>query len=651
MLNKSRELNLSLAFFCGCIGLLLYISTWQHGYVLDDVAVIQQNRFTQQGLKGIPSMLTTFYWEGYWSSNAGLYRPLSLITFAIEHEFFPNNPHASHVVNSLLYALTGFLLFCFVSLLLSKRRLWLAFAATLIFITHPVHTEVVANIKSRDEILCFLFFIAAAYTWLKWHEGGKRLHLVFTITFYFLSLLSKETAVVFLPVFPLMLYFFGDASFKQSFRGFWAVILPFVLFLAIHTWVIQSSDSLRVAYTYRDNALFAAPDLASRTATALSTTLHYFKLLVFPHPLSHDYSYNAVPIVTFSEPRVILASAIIVVLAIITWRGFRSRSVPSFAILFFAITFSVTSNLFTLIGSTMAERFLYTPSLGFALLAAFLMERYLLKSSSPPATPSEFFMSGKKFLTVLALVVVPFVFLTVQRSASWKDELTLFAADVRTVPNSAKTHYDYATVYMNEVAQKIQGQQRTAAFRRSMEEFRKALAIDQNYYEAWRNLAIAAYNAGDYGQSAAAMEHAVKLLDTEGINFLWLGKANFRMNRFGEALDAFKKGLTLGAKMDDTYSTMGSAYFSMQNYKDAIVYYKKALEEHPRNTETMNNLAGAYGMEGNYNEAVTVLLQSHELHPQNANTCYLLAITYSKMGNEADAELWIDKARKLGMNI
>lgn len=645
------KLKIILAITCAVIAVLLYINTWDHGYVLDDVAVIEQNRFTQMGIQGIPHMLTTFYWEGYWSSNAGLYRPLSLITFAVEQELSPGNASISHAGNILLYALIAFLLFNFLNMLFEDKHLWLALSATLIFVLHPVHTEVVANIKSRDELLCFLFFILAANSWMKWHKSQRRGHIALAALFYLLSLFSKEGAVVFLPIFPLMVYFFRGVSPKASLRGLWVMALPLVLFLIVHTWVIQTSPHPRISYTYQDNALLAAPDLLSRTATALSTTLHYFRLLFWPHPLSHDYSFNQVPVVGFNDPRALAGLALVAGLAVLAVRGFRQRTLLSFAILYFALTFSLTSNLIIPIGATMAERFLFTPSLALALLAGFVIDKYLVKGTGRYASLKQFAGDGLRPFVILTVLALPMAVLTVQRNAHWKDDLELFTADLNTVPHSARAHYNYASAYMNEVAFRVPAGEQPRAFVPVAKELGEAVAIDSNYYDAWHNLGIARYHLAEYAQALASLEKAVQLKNDNGSDFYWMGKSHFRLNRFEEALSNLEKGRAMGVKMEDTYNLMGTAGFNLGRYAEAIHYYEESLKEKPGDTEVMNNLAGAHAMTGNYAEAIGLLLRSYELHPGNANTCYFLAISYHKSGDTANAELWAQKARELGMNI
>ena len=97
------------------LALALHVNTLFNDYVLDDIVVMSQNTFVQKGFKGIPEILTTDYVKGYSSSTSVLsgarYRPLLLISFAIEHQFFGASPFVSHLINILLFALLVALLF------------------------------------------------------------------------------------------------------------------------------------------------------------------------------------------------------------------------------------------------------------------------------------------------------------------------------------------------------------------------------------------------------------------------------------------------------------------------------------------------------------------------------------------------------------
>src|SRR3954464_2995523 len=100
---------------------VLYARTVTFQYALDDRAVTFENRFVRDGIGGIPKILTTFYWAGFWDSNAGLFRPLSVVMLATEWQIVPDAPAVYHAVNVLLYALAAMLLYRVLRMLFPDR--------------------------------------------------------------------------------------------------------------------------------------------------------------------------------------------------------------------------------------------------------------------------------------------------------------------------------------------------------------------------------------------------------------------------------------------------------------------------------------------------------------------------------------------------
>ena len=144
--QKSLSMALGMKLFCVAFAFLLYANTLGHQYTLDDFSVIKDNYVTKQGIEGIPTLLTTNYRFGYWNSEGTLYRPISMVMFAIEWELFEDQPWIHHLISVLLYAFTAWLLF------ITLRRWWhnksgiLAFAVTLIYIAHPITGVVSGNL-------------------------------------------------------------------------------------------------------------------------------------------------------------------------------------------------------------------------------------------------------------------------------------------------------------------------------------------------------------------------------------------------------------------------------------------------------------------------------------------------------------------------
>src|SRR5262249_2744992 len=151
------------------------------------------------------------YRFGNATQGDNLYRPLPKIIFASLWDLSPGNALPFHALNVLLYALTGFLLFIVTSRLMNGN-VSLPLVATALFIAHPIHTEVVANIKSLDEILSLIFFVLSLFSLQKFLRAYRKRWLAITMLSYFASLVSKESAITFLAVYPLVVFFFSKLS-------------------------------------------------------------------------------------------------------------------------------------------------------------------------------------------------------------------------------------------------------------------------------------------------------------------------------------------------------------------------------------------------------------------------------------------------------
>ena len=268
--------------------LLPNMNTFDHGYVLDDVSAITENYVVQKGTESIPVIWKTNYRFGYWSDPGSLYRPLALSLFAWEWGMWPNDPGPAHVINVLLYA-AGCVAFFFLLLnWFGKSRLALAFGSAMLFALHPIHTEVVANIKSADELLASLFSLLAVLA--IWKNGKKVLSIwvgLAMVSFFF-ALSSKESTITWLPVIPLMFYFFSDVSLKNGLRSMAWMFIPVAAYMTLRRNALGTFSSADVIAGI-DNVLVKAEGV-EYFATAIKICGLYLWKMVMPHPLSHDYS-------------------------------------------------------------------------------------------------------------------------------------------------------------------------------------------------------------------------------------------------------------------------------------------------------------------------------------------------------------------------
>ena len=219
------------------MAIVLYANTLGHGYVLDDNLIFIDNTFINNGWPGIVDIFTQPYREN--CLGGCLYRPLTLALFNLEWMVAPNNPSFGHLMNVCWYAATGVLLFLTIKKLMPGSPSWFPFVASLIFIVHPVHTEVVANIKSRDEILSLFFVVLSLYHYIHWFKSHHWKSLFFAGLSLFAALLSKEGAITSLAVFPLVGWIFFQKSLTSSLKSSAWILIPAVLFLLLRAYALQ----------------------------------------------------------------------------------------------------------------------------------------------------------------------------------------------------------------------------------------------------------------------------------------------------------------------------------------------------------------------------------------------------------------------------
>src|SRR5258708_3468860 len=434
------------------------------------------------GVRGIPAMLHTGYWYGLDGMNDWLYRPLSLVMFAVEWQIAPGSPALGHWISVILYALTAVVLFRFLRDLFDGYDVLVPFAIALLWIAHPLHTEVVANIKSRDELLAFLFSILAVWRCVKYVSAPRKKHLVLSGVCFFLALMSKESAITFLAIVPMTLFVFRRPDSKTTLRGVVPIGIAAGVYLAIRSSVLTSQIG-GGAISLIDNSLTAAPNFVHRQATAFYVGGMYLRLLFFPHPMSSDYSFRQIPVVGFDSP--IAAGSLLLYVGLLVYGAIRlpKREPVAYGILFYLVSMALVANVFFLTRSTMADRFLYAPSLGFCIVLVFLLARVLRLDLKAPIE-SRTWSANPVFIGVVALLLVASALLTWSRNPDWKNDTTLFAADSRHSPNSPRAHFRYGNHMLYELQQnKVPPSRRDEDYEIALAEFRRAIALYPAYAE------------------------------------------------------------------------------------------------------------------------------------------------------------------------
>jgi Tfp pilus assembly protein PilF len=653
--NGSKRVNIITALLIAFCGILIYSNTINHSFVLDDFSVIAENKITRGGTDSLGAIFHSGYREGNYSVEDNLYRPLTKAMFAIEYDqmggqkYFAkpdSTPKLSHWINILLYG--GLCAFIFLSLLnFFPKNYYLALVTTLLFTFHPLHTEVVANIKSRDEILTLFFLIASLRCAKNYADTDKLFWIPVTGIFYFLALLTKESAITYLALLPVSMYFLTKQPWKKIAITTGAMLAITLLYLYIHKSVIGGIGLPQASIPLADNSInVPGSTQLQRSMTAIHILGMYLKLMFIPHPLSCDYSFNTIPFVkTPAHAGFLLSFIIHTALLVLAIRGFKKKSVISYGILFYFITISIVSNVFpkTLIGTNMAERLVFMPSLGFCLVIGYLVSILLKTENWMPSSFSQVIQKKAILWLFLLPVLGVFTIKTYTRNKDWKNVSTLFNADIKTVPNSVHMLLYHAGMMTNVDSLAIKTPEaRLKTLMEAEKDLVKAVNMLDEFPNVHSNLGRIYKEVAEYYIAGGN--------GTEAANF------------YNKAIVQYKRTIELNAKDPTTFNNYATCYFALGKYDSAEVYFKKAIEITPIcYDDALANLGSVYGMygvalksQGKMEESVKMFYLSIEMfnkalecNKENIQAYQFIGVTYTNLGDTIKAKPYIQKYQEM----
>jgi len=663
---RSARKTLRLQFlFLILLGLLLYGSTYNFEYALDDMLMITGNVFTQQGLAGTEDIFTSDAFTGFFGEQAannvagGRYRPFTHFMFALEKEIFGFNPMVGHIQNILLYIGLLLVVFAFMRRLFPEdnKNKTIFFSVPLVitalFAAHPLHSEAVANIKGVDEIVVMLCSVGAMILMFDYVKKPAFWRLPVAALLFLIALFSKESAITWLAVLVAMLYFFTNAKTKDYLITTGTLLIPTIIFLAIRYQVVGGLLNTSIPKEILNNP-FIHSTKSEEIATVIFTWLMYVKLLIFPHPLTHDYYPKQIAITNFGDPLVLLMLALVVLSVIVIIRGLKTKSIVSFSLIFFWATFSIVSNLLFNIGTFMNERFMFIPLLGVAMIAGYYFGKYRPKA---------------KWLSAVLLIVLGLYSVkTISRSFAWKDNETLFLTDVKTSTNSIKGNLEAAEVLIDIAGKETNQIKRTKALQQAVVYLNQAEKIEPKHQGAFDLGGKAHFMLGDLAMSLHKYKIFLSLVPYKQHTRNNIYLVGVEANRLlVQVNDAIKTGQTSSNAGIEVYSNVAIDAFTflMKEEPDSakhlhnlaltyeilgqtdksIACIEAALKINPNYIPALNKGAEIYSSKlKNHAQAESMLLKSYQLDPKNASTLTNLGALYGALGQTAKSEEFFLKA-------
>ncbi len=599
-------------FILAVVGFVFYANSILNKYVFDDNMTIVKNSYVKIGLAGIPKILTNDALASYYTNSGaspaeqqlsgGRYRPLSEIVFAIEQQLFGNSvilPYFRHLINVLAYVACIIAVFYFLEKFILKKVTWgsdISFVAALLFAIHPIHTEVVANIKSLDEILSLLFIMLTFINGLRYLQGKHTKHLIYGVGSFLFALLSKEYAVTLLFFIPFLFYLQEGKKPLSAIQSGIPYYVIFVAYLLLRYNAVGFHSNIQTSIV---NNPYIFATYTQKVATEWFVLVKYLGLLLFPYPLACDYSYYQITYHNFSDITVLLS---IVIYAGIFAMGIilmRKKNVLSFAVFFFLLTIFMVSNFAIDIGATMGERLVFHSSLGLVIILSYYL--FALISEVPVQTKRKIVIGS---LSVMGVVCFGE---TIVRNAQWKDETTLFIHDVKIVPNSCLVNANAGWAYLG-YAQREKSETEAKSYLDSAHKYLlRALYFNSRYEAAYLDLGVVYLHLEQPDSAQYCWDKVKALLPNQPMldsNYAMLSQYYFEKGiEFGKdgnlskCISFIRKAILNDSTNANKWYNLGIAYFRAQEYDSARYTFIKTLESKPNATDEANAKSGLQALE------------------------------------------------------
>lgn len=567
--------------------LLVYWNSLRGGFVWDDRFLIVDNPRVQSFARLTELVTHDYVFVAETDLSYGYFRPLASLSLALDYAFWGTEPFGYHLTNVLLHSACS-LLVCLLALGLGTGRP-VAWVAGLLFAVHPIHTESVAWIAGRTDVLCFLFAGASLGLFLASGKarasGARRLWLTASLLCFALALLAKEmAAVVPLWISAIAAWRSADGRLRERLSHGLRAALP---------WLAVVCAYALLRFVVLDVEPPDAPpehSLARAVASAPSTMLRYLGWLVVPSELS---AYVQNPYVTrLADPRLLGSLVALGLLTALFLRLSRARAELGLLAAMLVLSFAPILNFVRIagppdMGALMAERFAYLPSFVFLLLVVTVGEMVLARLRRPAL---------RRTLAAAGLLVVTplYAWTTIDRNRDWRDEVTFFERATAQTPGAPLL---------------------------------------------WTNLAQAEMRAGRPAEAERAIRQAEQL--TPGAPWVLAVRAQWLTfgGRLAEALPIQERVVRLERK-GNALAQNNLAYLlrSTGRTAEAAALLSDLVERLPSYPDPWLNLAEIERIAGDRETAVASYLHYLALRPRDLRAVESLAGLYTAERRFADAE-------------
>ncbi|KAL3883448.1 hypothetical protein ACJMK2_029709 [Sinanodonta woodiana] len=641
---------------------LCYFNSLECGFVFDDMSAVVANNDLRPHVP-----LRNLFWDDFWGTPMHMekshksYRPLCVLTFRINYLISELEPMSYHLVNIILHAVVCILFMRFCCMFLQES---VSFLAALLFAVHPIHTEAVTGIVGRAESLSSVFFLAALFTYSKctgYHKQTAWRPLIVTVVFVTIAMLCKEQGITVIGVCCVYEVFVAQkATFAELLQILQGIFqgkpkIPTWLKGSITRSVFLVGSTLfllvaRIKIMGAQLPVFTKFDNPASVANTPSRQLTYNYLLAInswlllnPSELCCDWTMGTIPLieslVDYRNVFTLMFYLTMFKLGIYALRNQNTRTravIMSLSLL--VLPFIPASNLFFPVGFVVAERILYTPSMGFCMMVALGFD-VLVKNKK----------SLKLFFwLIMSALILSHAAKTYSRNNDWKSEYTIFRSALKMNQKNAKL--------WNNVGHALE---KVSKFDEALEYFQKAVSVQPDDIGAHMNVGRTYKTLNMSVEAEAAFRMAMNLFPPiipgksyttrvapNHLNvFLNLAALVSRdPNRLTEADDLLRTAVNMRPDYVEGYINRGDIMVRMKRLQDAIEQYELAKKYAPDNADVHYNLGVVYLEMGKPQLAYPNFEEALNFDPDHWQSLYNSAIMMQESG---DPKLWPEALKRL----
>lgn len=557
--------------------LLLYGWTATFDYGLDDEFIVSTISQTSPDFSGLLFIFKS------WFASAD-YRPVTLATFWMERFFFNGiNPSVSHFFNIVIFAvlLTRIYKFLFISKMIQDEQKLKMFGllSVVFFLVHPNHVSVVANIKSRDNLLSMTFGVMAAIQLITAFDYKKYQKLLLALLLMLLGMLSKKDSFVFVFIPVLVLFFFRNTDIKKLIT---VVVLCTILMIAT-SMIINGlmshldPDMNRSFWGLDENPLYQNDTFYNRVSLSVTTLFYYLKFLFVPFGYYFYFGYNQIPLTPLFSFIHISCLLIVAALFVASIKYYTKNKIYLFSLLFFLLSIGYALNFVSPVAGIVMDRYNFIASLGFCMaLGALVTDIYAVEKRRILAKSIFFVLIGM------------YVIYTIYRTSAWKDRYTLFERDLKHLTNSVNANRIAAGTYIHVALQE---------------------ELKQNYD---RNFTDSFINIGERYALIAVKANPLSVQSWEHVGLCELYRRND-----SSTLEIFRKCYRLDSSYLSGVNYLGLAFWNLDQTDSAAHYFKFVIQREKNFSYSANNLLNMYRQRNRYREADSLLHYLEQRFPND----------------------------------